>query len=68
MTSTTHQAINMRALDTAEIDTISGGETRLLYNIRVAGMQLVGAYNTETGHYSNWVAGGGSLVIRDGKV
>lgn len=68
MNANLNTAMNeIRALSAVELDAVSGGAVVKLFDITVGGFQIVGVGNTDTGHNTTWVAGGGTLIIRPGK-
>jgi hypothetical protein len=64
----TSQNAQLCELTTSELVAVEGGKTVKLFDITVAGMQIVGAANLDNGSYATWVKGGNTLVVQGGKV
>lgn len=68
MNANLNSAMNdIRSLSTVELDAVSGGAVVKLFDITIGGLQIVGVGNTDTGHNTTWVQGGGVLIIKPGK-
>ena len=59
--------IGMNELSAVELDAVSGGMTAL-YNFKVAGMQIQGAYDPVHGIHVTVVEQGGRSIVRMGMV
>ncbi len=57
-----------RALSASELDAVSGGAVVKLFDIKVAGMHVVGVGNTDTGDSASWLNSGDDLYINGKKV
>jgi hypothetical protein len=57
-----------RALSASELDAVSGGAVVKLFDIKVAGMHIVGVGNTDTGDSASWLKSGDDLYINGKKV
>lgn len=56
-----------RELDPAEIEAVAGGASHKAFDITVAGMHIVGAYN-DNGESVSWLKSGDDLYINGHKV
>ena len=58
----------IRALSAVELDAVSGGVPQNAFNFTVAGMHIMGGYDTSTGDYEVVVVQKGRAYTRHGKV
>jgi hypothetical protein len=58
----------IRTLSAVELDAVSGGAQKVMFNFKVAGMSIKGGYDDENGSYGVVVAYGDKFVAQGGKV
>jgi hypothetical protein len=57
----------IRALTTGDLDQVAGGECHILYNFKINGVSLLGAY-CDDGYWVTTAVGGGVSIFREGRV
>ena len=58
----------IRALSAVELDAVSGGAAKVMFDFKVAGMSIKGGYDDENGSYGVVVQYGDKFVAQGGKV
>lgn len=58
----------IRVLSAAELDAVSGGTQKQAFAFTVAGMNIAGNYDDQTGEYNVGVNYGGKFIAQGGKV
>jgi hypothetical protein len=58
----------VRALSATELDAVSGGAAKVMFDFKVAGMHIKGGYDDQDGTYGVVVKYGDKYVAQGGKV
>jgi hypothetical protein len=56
------------ALSAVELDAVSGGAVQTAFNFKVAGMHIIGGYDSTNGNYGVMVAYGDRAIVQGGTV
>ncbi len=57
----------VRSLSAADLDAVSGGVQRVAFRFTVAGMNISGNYDDQTGEYNVGVNYDGKFIVQGGK-